>query len=686
MALETILLSISWSGVIEIMEKMMGFKCKRCGKVMYPEHERCLNCRGREFEETSLGEECKLITFTKLYAVPRGIEISPLTLGMVVFDNNVRAMGQITTDNPEPGMRLRPLWGKLRSVGEKEIYGFRFEPIEKKAGECQGASIKKVTEKAPESKQVFKTISGIPIKNVYTPTDISKMDYAKDLGLPGEYPYIRNIYPTGYRGKIWTMRQYAGFGSAEDTNARYKFLLSQGQTGLSVAFDLPTQLGLDSDDERALGEVGKVGVSINSLLDMETLFKEISLSRVSTSMTVNAPAAILLAMYIVMAKKQNVTEDKLSGTVQNDIFKEYIARGNFIFPPEPSIRLAIDIMEYCSNFMPKWNSISISGYHMREAGANAVQELAFTIASGMAYVEAALERGLKIDDFAPRLSFFFNSHNDFFEEVAKFRSARRIWARIMKDKYGAKNPGSWMLRFHTQTAGSTLTAQQPENNIVRTTIQALAAVLGGTQSLHTNSMDEAYALPTEKAVSIALRTQQIIAYESGVANSIDPLGGSYFVEALTNELEDRALKYIGTIESFGSGEWKMLSGMIKGIENGFFQREIADASYRYQKEVEKKERVIVGVNQFTADEKKPIETLKIDEAVQRGQIESLKKLRSNRNKQKAQETLDELRKIAEGEGNLIYPILECVKSYVTVGEICSVLRTVYGEYREKPIF
>jgi len=562
----------------------------------------------------------------------------------------------------------------------------KLEKIGEKAKEWENTTLRKVMEKVPESKQTFTTISGIPIKRVYTPTDIAKMDYAEDMGFPGEFPYIRNIYPTGYRGRIWTMRQYAGFGSAEETNARYKFLLSQGQTGLSVAFDLPTQLGYDSDDARALGEVGKVGVSINSLVDMEILFKGIPLDRVSISMTANAPAAILLAMYILTGEKQKVTADKLAGTIQNDIFKEYIARGNFIFPPKPSICISSDILEYCAKSMPKWNAISISGYHIREAGANAIQELAFTLASGMAYVEAALKRGLSIDDFAPRLSFFFNSHNDFFEEIAKFRAARRMWARIMKEKYGAKNPGSWMLRFHTQTAGSSLTAQQPENNIVRTTIQALAAVLGGTQSLHTNSMDEAYALPTEKAVLISLRTQQIIAYESGVINTIDPLAGSYFVEALTNELEERAMKYIGTIESLGSGEWKMLSGMIKGIETGFFQKEIADASYMYQKEVERKERVVVGVNQFTVDEKRSIETLKIDEAVQKKQIDRLKKLRLKRNTKKVEETLDELKKVAQKEGNLIYPILECVKCYATVGEICNVLRSIYGEYREKAIF
>lgn len=552
--------------------------------------------------------------------------------------------------------------------------------------EWESTTLKKVLEKVPEGKQTFATISGIPIKRVYTPTDIAKMDYAEDLGFPGEFPYVRNIYPTGYRGRIWTMRQYAGFGSAEETNERYKFLLSQGQTGLSVAFDLPTQLGYDSDDIRALGEVGKVGVSINSLEDMEILFNGIPLDKVSTSMTINAPAAVLLAMYILIGEKQNVTADKLTGTLQNDLFKEYIARGNFIFPPKPSIRISADILEYCGEFMPKWNSISISGYHMREAGANATQELAFTLASGMGYVEAALQRKLNIDDFAPRLSFFFNSHNDFFEEISKFRAARRIWARIMKEKYGAKNPASWMLRFHTQTAGSSLTAQQPENNIVRTTIQALAAVLGGTQSLHTNSMDEAYALPTEKAVCTSLRTQQIIAYESGVINTIDPLAGSYFIETLTNELEERALKYIGTIESLGSGEWKMLSGMINGIETGFFQREITDASYMYQKEVEKKERVIVGVNQFNLDEKRPIETLKINEAVQKKQIAKLKKLRLTRDRKKVEDTLDELKKVAQSEGNLMYPIIECVKCYATVGEICNVIRSIYGEYREKAIF
>jgi len=562
----------------------------------------------------------------------------------------------------------------------------KLKEIEKKAKEWDSTTLKKVMDKAPESRPVFTTISGIPIKRVYTPTDIASMDYMRDLGLAGEFPYTRGVYPTMYRGRVWTMRMFAGLGTAEDTNNRYKYLLAHGETGLSVAFHMPTIMGCESDSENALGEVGKCGVAIDSVDDMGVLLKDIPLDKVSTSMTINAPAAILLAMYIVTAEKQGVSQKQISGTIQNDLLKEYIAQKSWVFPPEPSMRIITDIFEYCSKNVPRWNSISISGYHIREAGSTAAQELAFTLVDGMAYVEAAMQRGLKIDDFAPRLSFFFNSHNDFFEEIAKFRAARRIWARVMKERYGAKSPSSWMLRFHTQTAGCSLTAQQPENNIIRTTMQALAAVLGGTQSLHTNSMDEAYAIPTEKAARIALRTQQVIAYESGVTNTVDPLAGSYFVEALTNELEDRAMKYIERIESMGSGERKMLSGVIKGIETGFFQREIADASYRYQKEVEKKERIIVGVNQFTVEEKGLIETLKIDEAVQKKQVEKLKKLRSKRDKKKVEETLAALKKVAEGDGNIMYPILECVRARMTVGEIMDTLREVFGEYKEPIIF
>jgi methylmalonyl-CoA mutase N-terminal domain/subunit len=562
----------------------------------------------------------------------------------------------------------------------------KLKEIEKKAKEWDSTTLKKVMDKAPESRPVFTTISGIPIKRVYTPTDIASMDYMRDLGLAGEFPYTRGVYPTMYRGRVWTMRMFAGLGTAEDTNNRYKYLLAHGETGLSVAFHMPTIMGCESDSENALGEVGKCGVAIDSVDDMGVLLKDIPLDKVSTSMTINAPAAILLAMYIVTAEKQGVSQKQISGTIQNDLLKEYIAQKSWVFPPQPSMRIITDIFEYCSKNVPRWNSISISGYHIREAGSTAAQELAFTLVDGMAYVEAAMQRGLKIDDFAPRLSFFFNSHNDFFEEIAKFRAARRIWARVMKERYGAKSPSSWMLRFHTQTAGCSLTAQQPENNIIRTTMQALAAVLGGTQSLHTNSMDEAYAIPTEKAARIALRTQQVIAYESGVTNTVDPLAGSYFVETLTNELEDRAMKYIERIESMGSGERKILSGVIKGIETGFFQREIADASYRYQKEVEKKERIIVGVNQFTVEEKGLIETLKIDEAVQKKQVEKLKKLRSKRDKKKVEETLAALKKVAEGDGNIMYPILECVRARMTVGEIMDTLREVFGEYKEPIIF
>ncbi|MEN6491564.1 MAG: methylmalonyl-CoA mutase family protein, partial [Rectinema sp.] len=483
---------------------------------------------------------------------------------------------------------------------------------------------------------------------------------------------------TMYRGRLWTMRQYAGFGTAEESNARYKYLLEQGQTGLSVAFDLPTQIGYDSDHPLSEGEVGKVGVAIDSLADMEVLFGGIPLDKVSTSMTINAPAAVLLAMYIVVAEKQGVGAEALNGTIQNDILKEYIARGTYIFPPAPSMRLITDIFEYCSKHVPNWNTISISGYHIREAGATAVQEVAFTLADGIAYVEAAIRAGLDVDEFAPRLSFFFNAHNDLFEEVAKFRAARRVWAHIMRDRFGAKNPKSWMLRFHTQTGGSTLTAQQPDNNIIRVTLQALAAVLGGTQSLHTNSRDEALALPTEEAVRIALRTQQIIAYESGAAETVDPLAGSYYVESLTDRIEKEALQYIKRIDDLG--------GAVKAIEQGYIQQEIQDSAYAWQMDVEKNERIIVGLNKFQVKENPPKGLLRVDPAVGEHQRQKLASLKANRNQNNVDSALASLRKAASGADNLMPPILEAVRAYATLGEICGVLREEFGEYKPNVMF
>jgi methylmalonyl-CoA mutase N-terminal domain/subunit len=534
--------------------------------------------------------------------------------------------------------------------------------------------LKPTLAKAPERKKRFETHSGIEVKRLYTPLDTQEMDYARDLGFPGSYPFTRGVYPTMYRGRLWTMRQYAGYATAEETNARFKYLLEQGQTGLSVAFDLPTQTGYDADHPMALGEVGRVGVSISSLEDMERLFDGIPLDKVSTSMTINATAPVILAMYIAVAKKQGVDPKLLDGTVQNDILKEYVARGTYIFPPDPSMRLTVDIMEYCSRELPRWNSISISGYHIREAGATAVQELAFTLANGIAYVEAAIKRGLDVDSFAPRISFFFGAHNNLFEEVAKFRAARRLWARIMRERFGAKNPASWMLRFHTQTAGCTLTAQQPLNNIIRVTIQALAAVLGGTQSLHTNSYDEALALPSEEAVRIALRTQQIIAHESGVTDTVDPLAGSYYVESLTREIEEKAEEYIKRIDAMG--------GAIRAIESGYIQREIMESAYRYQKEIEARERIVVGVNEYVIEEeKRALKLLKVDPAVRDRQIARLQEVRRRRDNVRVGELLAKLEEAARGSDNLMPVILECVEAYVTLGEICDVLRKVFGEYR-----
>ena len=535
--------------------------------------------------------------------------------------------------------------------------------------------VKKATQRFPERKENFQTSSGIEIKRIYTPEDIENLDYARDLSFPGEYPYTRGVQPTMYRSRFWTMRQYAGFATAEESNKRYKYLLQQGTMGLSVAFDLPTQIGYDSDNVMAKGEVGKVGVAIDSLKDMEILFDGIPLDKVSTSMTINATASFLLAMYLIVAEKQGVPFDKVSGTIQNDILKEYIARGTYIYPPEPSLRIISNIFEFCSNHVPRWNTISISGYHIREAGSTAVQEVAFTLADGIAYVEEAIKAGLDVDKFAPRLSFFFNAHNNFLEEIAKFRAARRMWAKIMKERFNAKNPKSLMLRFHTQTGGSTLTAQQPENNIVRVTLQALAAVLGGTQSLHTNSMDEALALPTEKSVRIALRTQQIIAYESGVGDTVDPLAGSYYIESLTNEIEKRAFEYIEKIDKMG--------GMLKAIESGYVQREIAESAYNYQKAVESGEQVVVGVNKFTIEEdKRDLEILKINEEVEKRQVEKLKKLKQERDNTLVKDRLEKLKKAATGSDNLMPYILDCVRAYCTLGEMADVLREVFGEYQD----
>ncbi|HQD06782.1 MAG TPA: methylmalonyl-CoA mutase family protein [Bacillota bacterium] len=530
----------------------------------------------------------------------------------------------------------------------------------------------------PEAAAAFKTVSGAPVEELYTPLEVAELDYIRDLGFPGEYPFTRGVQRDMYRGRLWTMRQFSGFGDAFDSNRRYRYLLEQGQTGLSVAFDMPTIMGYDSDHPRSRGEVGRCGVAVDSLADMEILFDGIPLDRVTTSMTINGPAAILWCMYLAAAEKQGVPLEKVGGTIQNDILKEYIAQKSWIFPPEPSLRLITDIFAFASRHVPRWNTISISGYHIREAGSTAVQELAFTLADGFAYVEAGIKAGLDVDEFAPRLSFFFNAHLDFFEEICKYRAARRIWARHMRERYGAKNPRSWMMRFHTQTAGCSLTAQEPENNIIRTALEALAAVLGGTQSLHTNSMDEVLALPTEKAVKIALRTQQIIAHESGVANTVDPLAGSYFVEAMTNRMEAEAEEYFRKIESLG--------GVLAAIERGFFQQEIADAAYAYQRAVESGERVVVGVNRYLSQEPVNIEILKIDPAVEERQVQRLRELKARRDNLAVKAALERLKQAAQGSDGLIPYILEAVKVYATEGEIVAVLKEVFGEYREQPLF
>jgi methylmalonyl-CoA mutase N-terminal domain/subunit len=548
-----------------------------------------------------------------------------------------------------------------------------FDP--EKLAQWQDTTLKKALAKSPERQTSFETTSHIELKNVFTPGDLDDRNYMEDLGFPGDFPFTRGVQPTMYRGRFWTMRQYAGFATAEETNQRYRYLLEQGQTGLSVAFDLPTQIGYDSDHPLSDGEVGKVGVAIDSLKDMEILFDSIPLDKVSTSMTINSTAAMLLAMYIAVAEKQGVKSDLLNGTIQNDVLKEYSARGTYIFPPKESMRIVTDIFAFCRDNVPKWNSISVSGYHMREAGSTAVQEVAFTLADGIAYLEAATKAGLDVDSIASRISFFFCCHNNFLEEIAKFRAARRLWAHIMKERFHAKKSSSLMLRFHTQTAGCTLTAQQPENNVVRVALQAMAAALGGTQSLHTNSRDEAYALPTQDSVTIALRTQQIIAYESGIADMVDPLGGSYAVEALTNEIEIKAQEYIQKIDEMG--------GAINAIAAGFIQREIADASYQYQKDIETKKQIIVGINQFQTEEEPLRNVLRIKPEVEEYQKKKLAAVKAQRDNEKVKKTLAVLKKAAQGTDNLMLPILDAVKAYATIGEISDALRDVFGEYKQQ---
>ena len=543
--------------------------------------------------------------------------------------------------------------------------------------EWEESTLKQTLARKPERKKKFVTTSSMPIERLYTPQNATPEHYLKNINLPGQYPYTRGVHATGYRGRLWTMRMFAGFGSAEETNARFKYLLEQGQTGLSIAFDMPTLYGYDTDAPQALGEFGKCGVAISSLRDMEVLLEGIPLDEVTTSMTINSPAAVIWAMYIAVADNRGIPRSQLGGTIQNDILKEYIAQKEYIFPPQPSMRLVTDTIEFGTKELPRWNTISISGYHIREAGSTAAQELAFTLSDGIEYVKWGIARGLDVDAFAPRLSFFFNSHNDFFEEIAKFRAARRIWARVMKEKFGAKNSRSWLLRFHTQTAGASLTAQQPENNIARVAMQALAAVLGGTQSLHTNSMDEALALPSELAVRVALRTQQIIAHESGVTNTIDPLGGSYFVEQLTDKMEAEALAYFEQIEALG--------GVLPAIEAGFFQQEIADAAYRYQSEIDKKERIIVGVNDYINDEELQIPLLEMDPEGYKRQVRRINKVKATRNAKAVEKALAALRVAAEGAENTMPYILDAVHQYATLQEIMDVFRDVFGEYQETAI-
>ena len=539
------------------------------------------------------------------------------------------------------------------------------------------AKVEKTIARFPELRETFVTGSNSEVNRLYTPQDIADQDYLEDIGFPGSYPFTRGVQPNMYRGRLWTMRMYAGFATAEESNKRYKYLVDQGSSGLSVAFDLPTQIGYDSDHALSQGEVGKVGVAIDSLADMEILFDGIPLDKVSTSMTINAPASILLAMYIAVAEKQGVSAEKLRGTIQNDILKEYIARGTYIFPTEPSMRLITDIFAYCADNVPQWNTISISGYHIREAGSTASQEVGFTLADGIAYVQAALDAGLKVDDFGPRLSFFFNAHNDLLEEVAKYRAARRLWARLMKERFGAQQEKSMQMKFHTQTAGSTLTAQQTENNIVRVTIQTLAAVLGGTQSLHTNSKDEALALPSEESVRTALRTQQIVAYESGVTNTVDPLAGSYYIEALTDKIEQEAMEYIRRIDDMG--------GTVAAIDKGYIQREIMDAAYEYQRSVETNDSIVVGVNKYQVEEGSPVGLLRVDPIVGENQTKKLQTLRQERDNEAVQQALDKLKTACEGDDNVMPYLVDAVKTYATLGEIADVMRSVFGEYQQAVI-
>jgi len=549
------------------------------------------------------------------------------------------------------------------------------QEIKQERERWEKTTLPKWIRQCPECKSEFRNHSGVLIKRVYTPEDVKGLDYMQDLGFPGEYPFTRGVHATMYRGRLWTMRMFAGYGTAEQTNQRFKYLLREGETGLSTAFDYPTIMGYDSDHPMAAGEVGVCGVAVSSLRDMEILFDGIPLDKVTTSMTINGPSSMLLAMYVAVGDKQGVPREKLGGTTQNDNLKEFFAQKLCIFPPKPSVKLTTDIIEYCARHLPRWNPVSISGYHIREAGATALQELAFTLYDGIAYVESTMKRGLKVDDFAHRLSFFFASHSDFFEEIAKFRAARRLWAKIMRERFHAKNPRSMWMRMHVQTSGCTLTAQQPLNNIIRTTIQALAAVLGGTQSLHTNSFDEALCLPTEEAVRVALRTQQIIAHESGVTNTVDPLAGSYYTEALTNEMEEKTMEYIQKVDDMG--------GAAVAIEKGFFQKEIADSAYQYQREIEDKKRTIVGLNDFTIEEEEcPIELLRVDPKVEKEQIIRLQKLRNERDSRKVKEALEKLHYTAEKDENLMPTIIEAVKAYATLGEITDVLRKVYGEYKE----
>jgi len=568
-------------------------------------------------------------------------------------------------------METRALWRRNTTTYDKK----KIEQLEKEHERWEQTTLSNWIKQSGERKKEFKNTSNASIKRLYTPEDVKELDYLRDMGFPGEFPFLRGVHATMYRGRLWTMRQFSGFGTAEQTNKRFKYLLKEGETGLSIAFDYPTIMGYDSDHPMGKGEVGTCGVAISSLKDMEVLLAGIPLGKVTTSMTINGPALMLLAMYVAVGDKQRVPRENLGGTTQNDNLKEYFAQKLCIYPPTASVKLTTDIIEYCTRHLPKWNPISISGYHIREAGANAVQELAFTIYDGISYVESTVQRGLKVDDFAHRLSFFFASHNDFFEELAKFRAARRLWAKLMKERFHAKSPRSMWMRMHVQTSGCTLTAQQPLNNITRTTIQALAAVLGGTQSLHTNSFDEALALPSENAVRVALRTQQIIAHESGATNTIDPLAGSYYVEALTNEMEEKAMEYIQKVDDMG--------GAIVAIEKGFFQKEIADSSYRYQKEIDEEERTIVGVNDYQIEkEEYPMELLRVDPKVEKEQVANLQKMKETRNSRKVEETLGKLESSAEKDENLMPTIIEAVKAYATLGEICSVLRKVYGEYKE----